>query len=211
VFFLDKDIDDIEKRQKRSPHMVYTPTYDIEGLIFRYGDVIDASAAALSLPRSATAYIGSAGAWCDAASRSWAEWTALCLCSRSLRLGHANFGSTSRVNEPLHFPTDPMRVGAVLQELATAAGLSVATVKRRYKRRLARVQALATAGNIEAVFKGKWYADILCSELRARIPSARARDGLARAVYASLMSRLDYGARWSAPFRDSVSALMTAT
>src|ERR1019366_5882509 len=49
IFFLDKDIDDILGRKVASPHVVYTPTYDVEALIFQQGELIGPAAAMASM------------------------------------------------------------------------------------------------------------------------------------------------------------------
>jgi hypothetical protein len=49
LFFLDKDVDDLLRTQRRSPHVVYTRYYDVENHIFREADLIRAAAASASL------------------------------------------------------------------------------------------------------------------------------------------------------------------
>jgi hypothetical protein len=57
-----------------------------------------------------TASLGALGSWCHAATERWTEWTALCLCARSLGEGHANYRGLSRVNNPSHSLADPTAV-----------------------------------------------------------------------------------------------------
>lgn len=49
IFFLDKDVDDIQRKRKRSPHVVYTKHYDVQNYVFVNGDITKGSAAAASV------------------------------------------------------------------------------------------------------------------------------------------------------------------
>src|SRR5579864_8720674 len=46
IFFMDKDVDDILCELISSPHIVYTPFYNVENALFRWGDLIKAAAVA---------------------------------------------------------------------------------------------------------------------------------------------------------------------
>ena len=39
VLCLDKDLDDLTRHMRRSPHILYTDMFDVESYVFRYGDL----------------------------------------------------------------------------------------------------------------------------------------------------------------------------
>ena len=41
IFFLDKDVDDLQRKKKRSQHTVYTEHYDVQNYIFIHGQPTD--------------------------------------------------------------------------------------------------------------------------------------------------------------------------
>ena len=49
VFLLDKDLDDLKGTRRRSVHVVYTETYDIEAYYFIYGDLCRSASTASGL------------------------------------------------------------------------------------------------------------------------------------------------------------------
>jgi hypothetical protein len=103
IFLVDKDIDDLSRRQKRSPHVIYTPTYDLEAVVFHHGDLIDAVAATCSLDESiVTSSVGHGATWLARAMSWWTAWLQLCCVAHlnNIRSG-ANFGAPSAVN-PLY-------------------------------------------------------------------------------------------------------------
>src|ERR1043165_5845722 len=51
LFFLDKDIDDLLKKTKKSPHIVYTQYYAVENHIIAHANLVEAIGAAASLDR----------------------------------------------------------------------------------------------------------------------------------------------------------------
>jgi hypothetical protein len=90
LFCLDKDLDDLEARRRRSGHIIYTEGYDIEAALVRNADLVSCAAAAMMVPDAETAYLGVDGAWCNQMQANWAEWVALCLGSKRLGVQQAN-------------------------------------------------------------------------------------------------------------------------
>ena len=99
IFFVDKDIDDLLGKKKRSQHVVYTEHYDIQNYFFMYGDLLRGAASAASLnPSRLRAELGDAPGWCQRAASLWKEWISLCLCMLENNIScEANFGVMSRI------------------------------------------------------------------------------------------------------------------
>lgn len=207
LFFLDKDLDEIDRKKLRSQHVVYTPTYDVEGLIFLHGNVADAAAAALSMPPTDPFGIGPTSSWCISRAQNWMEWIALCLTSRHLAAGIADYGSPSRVNDPLHGPADPLLIGTIQTQISSRTGVSLPKVIDMYGRKLAKVRKLLREDRISTVFKGKWYFDVLRSDVVSTHARFANTAGFHNAIRSALIVNLDYKAEWAKTFRDRVSIL----
>lgn len=165
LFCLDKDVDDLDRTRRRSPHVLYTPSYDIENLLVTNADLQDCAAAVMSMPTGAFSHLTPTLMWCRAVQLTWMSWVALCLCARSFRVPRANYNSRSQVNDPLHGPPDAGRVAAVLADIAASAGVPPSTVQTRYSTRVRMVTRSIRNGRGDEFFKGKWYLDVLSSEL----------------------------------------------
>jgi len=208
LFVLDKDVDDIEHRRRRSPHVLYTPSYDAECLLFRYGRLLEAVSAAISAQRSQLNFLDPSERWCDNAAGRWLEWVALCLSARRLGRQYPNYRSVSKVNVPLVGQTDQASLQREIATLAARSGKQPEEVEKLYRRRLEGVKRLHRAGEIDRVFKGKWYADILTAEIRAMFRCRQIQDGTFQiAVKAALMTTLDYDADWGSWFRERLKAI----
>jgi hypothetical protein len=210
LFLLDKDLDDIENKLIKSPHVQYTPTYDLEGLVFKNGDLADAVAAALSMDRvHVRSVLGSSSTWCDQASSKWREWVVLCLIARQLpRMTAVNYKNVSTVNNPLHDNHKPALSKIAQKTLAAASGLTpqqFSIIRRNVRRRILRC---AKRGRLDRFFKGKWYANILDSEVHARFPTEY---GGIRAfpdhITSLLMQSIDCTDAWAKPYRDRIQSL----
>jgi len=208
LFCFDKDIDDVERKMRRSEHVFYTMTYDIEGAIFSTVDLRRCAAAAASTQEHAVDWLGPPGTWCQVAAGRWREWVALCLLSRAVGANHANYGSTSRVNDPSHHPADPSKVSALLGQISAASSLSFAQIEARYQRRLRKVRALELSGDVDRVFKGKWYSRILALELKSRVSDiSPSEPALEASLKATALILGDYDADWAASARARISQL----
>jgi hypothetical protein len=203
LFCLDKDVEDLFRSRLRSLHVVYTATYDVEGLLIREADLCRCTAYALMRPRDATAFLGGPGAWCHRVAGLWCEWIALCLVILELRVPRGNYSRLSQVNVPVHTAADPALVRSMIADIAGAGGHAVATVDAAYQRRLAQVRRLHRRGEVDRVFKGKWYFDVLRAEVQAALSDTPSR----RALEATVMAATDYDASWSRDCRDRIAAI----
>jgi len=80
VFFLDKDIDDIMRRCRRSRYIIYTRHYDVQNEIFLNGNLVQGCAAAASLdPALLIPLLSDSHGYCKQAAERWEEWVVLCV------------------------------------------------------------------------------------------------------------------------------------
>jgi hypothetical protein len=200
VFFLDKDIDDITRRMRRSIHVIYTPTYDVEGLVYRHGDLLDAVAAACSLDRQAAAtVIGSDESWRQKAMSIWKEWLLLCCLGHMLAIhGSANFGSSSQVNPTLFAQSDRALITTKTKVMRQRCSPPIARFDRARKRMEARLDSLEQASELDILFKGKWLSIILEAELRHHFPTEINRvSNFRQQVVGNLAQSVDVTEQWT--------------
>lgn len=176
LFFADKDCDDFTRKRLRSPHLIYTPTYDLEGYLFTCGDVHRALADAcgITLQQSAR-LIPNPNMWLNGAASNWKDWIALCLVSqsRSVNCG-CTFDRISQVNpDPLAGP-DAAQIAAFRIRLATTLGISQQSLDAEVDAALLKVEASIRSGKPLLYFKGKWLSHVLQRHIEAqpRIPDA---------------------------------------
>ena len=126
VFFADKDSDDHSRRRLRSPHLIYTQTYDLEAHLFSCGDLQRALADACGLTmQQAKALIPDQNVWLTEIGRKWKAWTALCMISHSKNVNcGCTYARASAINSnPLAYP-DATQLELFKNRLAAAIGLS---------------------------------------------------------------------------------------
>ena len=93
IFFLDKDVDDFLRRKRRSDHVVYTETYDIESYLFIHGDLCQATAASAPLDiGSVRTGIGDYNKWRYRAAVTWKNWVTLCLFAHTRVISSTYYG-----------------------------------------------------------------------------------------------------------------------
>lgn len=87
LFCLDKDVDDILNQTVSSPHIVYTPCYTVENLLFIHSDLVRAMAAASSLDRHVLErQIPNKADWAAGKAIAWREYVALCLFAQKYKV-----------------------------------------------------------------------------------------------------------------------------
>jgi len=204
VFFLDKDVDDLQRRKKRSLHAVYTEHYDVQNYVFQHGDLAKGTAAAASVdPRRIEGDLGDAPRWCKHVAMLWRDWLALCL--RLLEDGipcEANYRVLSRVQTRHCGPTNVQAHRALVRDIAGRAGVSVAELTRRVSLTADKVERYFARGEHHRIFKGKWFAAILADDV-ARIMAGNPFDdhGLAGRLPSAIATTLDFSEPWTEHFR----------
>jgi hypothetical protein len=193
AFFADKDIDDLSRKMLRSPHIIYTPTYDLEGHLLSCGDLIRAVADASGITRDqAQILLGSQSNFLADFAAKWKEWTTLCIISQ---LNSVNSGSTydrvSAVNPNFIDSTDEVALTTFKLSLRAKLGLSESefqTLFDKYERLVIREIEL---GRPLRYFKGKWFIVGLQNHAMARllVPDASI-NSLGEKVMTALVSQV---------------------
>ena len=204
VFFLDKDVDDLQHRKKRSLHAVYAEYYDVQNYVFQHGDVAKGTAAAASVdPRRLEGDLGDAPRWCKHVAMLWRDWLALCL--RLLEDGipcEANYRVLSRVQVRYCGPTNAQAHRALIRDLARRAGVPVAELTRRLSSTADKVERYFARGEHHRIFKGKWFAAILADDVD-RIMAGNPYDGhgLAGRLPSAIAATLNFSEPWTEHFK----------
>jgi hypothetical protein len=135
VFFLDKDVEDISRRKKRSPFLIYTRWYDVENHIIENCNIIRAAKIAAGLDQQTLEpFLNDSMAWRRSASARWKDWVKLCLFARLQGLNcDCSFGSHSRVNRPSHGSVDSAAIQSRLASMRSALGLGPLSLRDTIK------------------------------------------------------------------------------
>lgn len=177
LFLLDKDCDDYYRRMKRSSHILYTNTYDLEGHLACSVNFFAAYATAChSTPGHVKACIGDFRSWIGDKVLLWKEWIALCMVSGKWRVNTgATFDRVSAVNVPPLALSDPVMVSWFLSGIAVAAGKSEEATKRDFDRAIAAVSMSVMENEPLRYFKGKWLSNVFASAAESfpRLEDAR--------------------------------------
>lgn len=212
MFFLDKDIDDVLCKQVESAHVVYTPFYNVENVLFVHGDVVRAAAAASSfdsarlqrrIPDSAT--------WRRASAQRWIDFVVFCLFAHKHRLP---FDCTYRRNvSPLNDPADSIPTPEVIRqkkdELRGCSGFSEAVFARKFGATRRLVERIYNAGKHDLIFNGKWYRNLLEREIEVVAGDEPYNSfGVANGILAALRANLDFGGAWAEHYRAPLRALI---
>lgn len=207
IFFLDKDVDDLQRTKKRSQHLVYTEHYDVQNYIFMHGNLLDGAASAASVDAvRLRAELSDAPRWCLRIARLWREWISLCLGVLEERISsEANYRVVSRVQTRLCGPTDAGRYAALIRNVARRCGLPVAVFRQRLAAKMRKVDTYFASGQHHRLFKGKWFVTVLADDID-RIMAGRTyhNKGLSSRLTSSVAATLDFSEPWADHFRNPI-------
>ena len=210
IFFVDKDVDDLQRKKKRSPHLVYTEYYDVQNYIFLHGDLLTGTASAASVdPARLSVQLSNASEWCLRAAKLWREWISICL--RMLEDGiscEANYRVASRVQARPSGPTDAKLYATLTHTIAHRASLPVAVLRQQLTTTTEKVDRYFSQSLHHRIFKGKWFALILADELD-RIMAGQPYDnnGFAKRLPSSIAATLDFREPWADYFRNAIQSV----
>ena len=211
IFFVDKDVDDKLRRLRRSPHLVYTSAYDLEGEVFRAGDLRDALAAVLSISPNRVGMEFGMDDWRDVALVGWRPWAEYCLAARSAGLQIANYKAPSQLHDGNCRAMDPVKSASFFAAFSGACqplGLNPVDLLDKAKRSVA--ADYRTTGGY-GVFKGKWFSDVIRELAGASFPTetGRAAAGFRQRLASAMAQTVDATATWSARHRAALETAMT--
>lgn len=213
IFFADKDIDDVKRTKRRSPHLMYTPTYDIEAQVYEEGDLAEAVAATISLdPRVAQHDVSNPTDWREYARNLWRDWVELCMLSQMAGAkGVVNYSVSSQVNPSPGAAADQSLVAHHRTKIQSASQLtshSFANLEARIARLVSRAYA---SGDEFRFFKGKWYPIVFEDLLRQLHPVELNRvQGFREHLTSHVAQTVDFDAAWAAPYRTRIAAVLAA-
>lgn len=208
LFFLDKDVDDLLRKQRRSEHVVYTQYYDVENHIFVEGDLGKAAAAAASMDyQQIIAGIGDYKQWRYQVAEKWKQWVKLCLFARKKNIGcECTYSNPSKVNNPLYNLLDSTIYAQYLNLLETRSGLSSIQFKNAFKRVSKQVDDFYIAGEQDRIFKGKWYAGFLEAKITNIAGNTPFNSKtLSNRLITAITMTLDFDAPWAEHFKEPSS------
>jgi hypothetical protein len=216
IFYLDKDVDDVFGDLITSPHVVYTPFYNIENSLFIHGNVVTAAAAAASLDIALIqARIPEAAAWRGQRADAWKDFVVLCLFSGKHDVNcDCTYGCHgSPLNNPPEAPTDAEKANArraVLRGLLAEFSEDEFNLKYRAAARL--VERIYGHDAHDVIFNGKWYVLLLIREIELATHSEfDNRHALSNSILAALAATLDFTAGWTEYFKNPLLNLIAAT
>lgn len=170
VFFADKDADDFCRTKLRSPHLIYSSTYDLEGHLYTHADLHRALADTCGLTlEQARDLIPDPKTWLLNAARAWRDWVALCLISQreGVNCG-CTFDRVSQVNPDPFAPPNAEQVGHFKRQLSQSLSLSEAAIDKLFATAVGRMDASISAGDPLRYFKGKWLDHIIQRYLESK-------------------------------------------
>jgi hypothetical protein len=193
LFLADKDCDDFTGKRLRSSHLVYSPTYDLEGHLFSCGNLTMALSDACGITtEQAKSLVPNAAVWLQTIAVNWKEWTALCMISqaRGINTG-CTFDRISQVNPNPLSTSDSAKVLAYKAELSAALAINQQELDSEFKAAVRRIERSIQIGNPMRYFKGKWLSHIIQRHLESkpRIPDANI-SGAGERLNISLVSQV---------------------
>jgi hypothetical protein len=193
VFFLDKDIDDLNNAKLRSASLIYTSTYDLEGNLFSCADLARAVADACGMTlEQAEVEIGEQKQWLDQCVERWSHWVVLCIISHIHRVNCGqSYDRTSTINPNLIDATDMSAF--VIEKTALSQRLALTskefdTVFAKYEAKL--IESLRTGKSLQ-YFRGKWLAPVIEKQLQQKcsVPGMN-KNGIGEKIVTTLVAQV---------------------
>lgn len=205
VFFLDKDIDDLDGSKLRSKHLTYTEHYDIQNYLFLHGDLIKTAAAAASLPLNIlSASMGHPQDWLASCANSWKEWIVFCALFKRHKINYCGYGAPSNVNNP-SFGPHCITKSNIFKNLAIVhSGLTTNDFNSLFNETSNLVNSFYLSGKTDKVFKGKWYLAWLSEHLRNTHGVSVSHKQLATGLSVSL----NFQQKWTTYLKKRLKALI---
>jgi hypothetical protein len=204
IFFLDKDVDDLLRIKKRSPHLVYTRYYDIQNYVFENGDLTKGSAAAASVdPRRLEGHLGDSSRWCRQIATLWKDWLALCLRLLEDKIsGEANYKVLSQVQTRLCGTTDHTALDKLMHDIARRAGIPITDLRSRLRMSRNKVNSYLQREDHHRIFKGKWFSAVLADDIdRLMADDPYDDNALGRRLPCTIAATLDFSLPWADDFK----------
>jgi len=214
LFFLDKDLDNVRRTQRRSPHINYTSTYELENLLFLNADLPNAVAAAAMIdPSSFGDEFTDQCAWCARAAAVWQHWVTLCAFSVLKAQNARGFYRrlTSRINASPYVATNHAGFVNELRMFEEDWDDSNIPFDRAFVSVEAQVQRAYDEGRADEFFKGTWYANFAYEDVRRLAGRRRWNShGFHDRVICCLAMTLKHDCQWGQALRQHIDELLRA-
>lgn len=170
IFLADKDADDYSRRKLRSAHLIYSPSYDLEGHLFTCGDVQRALADSCGITlKQAQHLIPNPATWLINAAEMWKDWISLCLISQHWQVNcGCTFDRVSAINVDPLAPPNAAQLEHFKTTLAAALKVTRHQFEQIYSMTCRRVEASLHAGKPMKYFKGKWLSYLMQKFLESK-------------------------------------------
>ncbi|GAA1150993.1 hypothetical protein GCM10009654_02920 [Streptomyces hebeiensis] len=137
----------------------------------------------------------------------WAEWVRLCFAAKSLKIsGAANCGRLSAVNPTAHLAADASLAAGYSGKLKSQAQ-EVGISERQWNGAFAAVDSAYSTGRWGKVFKGKWYAHILSSQVMANCPNKIDTKHLSATLVKHIATTMKFDSPWSLAMQQAIQNL----
>jgi len=212
VFCLDKDVDDLLGKRRRSPYVIYTRYYEVENELFDLPSLRSSVAAVLSVPEGCVPIsLADSAVWRADVQRRWLPWTVLCLLSVRNQIPGGGYARQNSVNVPADASAAKSAVDARLREIATASGRTFKEVEAEFTRTLKRAEGRVDKGEGDLMFKGKWYLTVLAAEVEHALPRHYSTwHGFRDGIRAALRLAISYEAPERAYYLDGMRRALAA-
>ena len=211
VFFVDKDIDDIKRKRKRSIHVMYTQYYDVQNYIYKYGDLVKGASAAASIdPINIEKPLKNSSDWCKQAAIKWYEWVVLCVfISLSGIAKCPNYRIHSTIQTRICGITDINKYDLFIVDLASKMQISKEELTRRLERTYEKVANYYKQDEYHKVFKGKWYSEILSDNIKQMMKTQYEEKSLSSRLPNVIVATLDFTGSWADHLRKPLIEIST--
>lgn len=205
AFFLDKDVDELQKCHVISRYVFYTKHYDLQNYLFLHGDVINSAAACASIPaENILLKLGDQHAWLNQCAEMWQEWVTICLFLKVNKISLGGYGVSSKINTKEYGATDQVLLDKYKALALKKSGLDQEAFDACYEDAATAVGGMYATGNANKVFKGKWYLDWLENHLLSQHRVRVSRKNLA----CTLSAHLDWNGDWTDPYKAKLIRLI---
>ena len=212
AFFMDKDVDDINRKTLRSDHIIYTEHYDVENYIFKHGDITNAAAACASIDQQhISKAVGNPNTWRAKCAEIWKEWIVICLFAKQHGVSIPNYQlPQSRIHNPTYENLCPVAHKNYLNDLKLESGLDESGFQEELGKTMKLVDKFFAAGNHDKVFKGKWYAGFLVNELKGleKLGIKIDNNGLIKRLPATTAATIRFEDSWANQLRAKVEKVL---
>jgi len=211
LFCIDKDLDDVAKILRRSPHLAYTPMADVEASVYAFSNQAAGLARATSLSEEdAAAFLAQHPDWMGSLAKLWRRWIELC----ALAIAHSAYchvGTTkpSKVNTETYGVLDSAEEAMALAVIRQKSQIPLQRHASMERRVLNRVDRMFVADKGRRLVGKHWLIPYLIYLLKDYFGSAPIGiSNLKHKAPVAFLDALDFKGSWASPYRRKFEALV---